>query len=125
MHYNTFDDLGHFFQHGLTSFQAWISNHMPNQMRGEITYPFPNFNGANVWELTGNVTTQWMNYLPTLRIKLKRTHGQPNHSSDVIMGAMASQITSLNIVYSTVYSDADHRTHQSSASRAFVRGIHR
>ena len=41
------------------------------------------------------------------------------------MGAMASQITSLTTVYSTVYSDADQRKHQSSASLAFVRGIHR
>ena len=41
------------------------------------------------------------------------------------MGATASQITSLPIVYSTVYSDADQRKHQSSASLAFVRGIHR
>ena len=41
------------------------------------------------------------------------------------MGAIASQITSLTIVYSTVHSDADQRKHQSSASLAFVRGIHR
>ena len=41
------------------------------------------------------------------------------------MGAIASQITSLTIVYSTVYSDADQRKHQSSVSLAFVRGIHR
>ena len=41
------------------------------------------------------------------------------------MGVIASQITSLGIVYSTVYSDADQRKHQSSASLAFVRGIHR
>ena len=41
------------------------------------------------------------------------------------MGAIASQITSLTIVYSPVYSDADQRKHQSSASLAFVRGIHR
>ena len=41
------------------------------------------------------------------------------------MGAMASQITSLTIVYSTVNSGADQRKHQSSASLAFVRGIHR
>ena len=41
------------------------------------------------------------------------------------MGAMASQITSLTIVYSTAYSDADQRKHQSSASLAFVQGIHR
>ena len=47
------------------------------------------------------------------------------HYSDVIMSGIASQITSLTIVYSTVYSDADQRKHQSSASLAFVRGIHR
>ena len=41
------------------------------------------------------------------------------------MGAIASQITSLTIVYSTVYSDADQRKHQSSASLNFVQGIHR
>ena len=41
------------------------------------------------------------------------------------MGATASQITSLTIVYSTVYSDADQIKHQSSASLAFVWGIHR
>ena len=41
------------------------------------------------------------------------------------MGTMASQITSLTIVYSTVYSDADQRKYQSSTSLAFVRGIHR
>ena len=40
------------------------------------------------------------------------------------MGAIASQITSLTIVYSTVYGDANERKHQSSASLAFVRGIH-
>ena len=41
------------------------------------------------------------------------------------MGTLASQTTSLIIVYSTVYSGADQRKHQSSASLAFVRGIHR
>ena len=47
------------------------------------------------------------------------------HYNHVIMGAIASQITSLTIIYWTVYSDADQRKHQSSASLAFVRGIHR
>ena len=47
------------------------------------------------------------------------------HYSDVIMSAMASQITSLTIVCSTIYSGADQRKHQSSAPLAFVRGIHR
>ena len=41
------------------------------------------------------------------------------------MSIMPSQITSLTTVYSTVYSGADQRKHQSSASLAFVRGIHR
>ena len=41
------------------------------------------------------------------------------------MSTMASQITSLTVVYWTVYSDADQRKHQSSASLAFVWGIHR
>ena len=41
------------------------------------------------------------------------------------MGEVAFQIISLTIVYSTVYSDADQWKYQSSASLAFVRGIHR
>ena len=47
------------------------------------------------------------------------------HYNDAIMGAIASQITSLTIVFSTVYLDTNQRKHQSSASLAFVRGIHR
>ena len=43
------------------------------------------------------------------------------HYNCVIM----TQITSLTIVYSTVYSGEDLRKHQSSASLAFVQGIHR
>ena len=41
------------------------------------------------------------------------------------MNTIVSQITSLTIVYSTVYSDADQNKHQSSASLAFVWGSHR
>ena len=52
-------------------------------------------------------------------------HGAWWHYSDVILGAMMSQITSLVIVYWTVYSDTHQRKHQSSASLAFVWGIHR
>ena len=47
------------------------------------------------------------------------------HNDDVIMTTTATQITSLTVVYSIVYSGADQRKHQSSASLAFVRGIHR
>ena len=41
------------------------------------------------------------------------------------MSVMASQITSLTAVYSTVYSGTDQTKYQNSASLAFVRGIHR
>ena len=77
--------------------------------KGPVTrkiFPFDDENIATT-DIVGVHTTTW------------RDNG------DVIMGAIASQITSLTIVYSTVYSDADQRKHQSSASLAFVRGIHR
>ena len=47
------------------------------------------------------------------------------NDSDVIMSAIASQISSVMIVCSTVCWSPDQRKHQSSASLAFVRGIHR
>ena len=47
------------------------------------------------------------------------------HYSDVIMRPMASQVSGVSIVYSTVCSGANQRKYQSSASLAFVRGIHR
>ena len=48
-----------------------------------------------------------------------------SHYNAVTMDSIPSQITSLTIVYSAVYSGTDQRKHQSSASLAFVRGIHR
>ena len=47
------------------------------------------------------------------------------HYNDIMVGAVAFQIASLTIVYSSVYSEADQRKRQSSASLTFVRGIHR
>ena len=40
--------LGSFYSHGLTLIPTWISNHIPRKVWNEITYPFPNFNGATV-----------------------------------------------------------------------------
>ena len=45
------------------------------------------------------------------------------HNNDVILSAMASQITSSTIVCSSGYSSADQRKHQSSAALAFVQRI--
>ena len=47
------------------------------------------------------------------------------HCCDVLMSVLAYQITGVSIVCSTVCSGANQRTHQSFASLAFVRGIHR
>ena len=47
------------------------------------------------------------------------------HYGDVIMTTIASEITSLTIVYTTFYSGADQSKHQSSASLAYVWGTHR
>ena len=59
-------------------------------------------------------------------IMFSRFSGRPSaHYNDVLMGTMASQITSLTIVYSIIYLGVDQRKHQSSASLAFVWGIHR
>ena len=52
-------------------------------------------------------------------------HFEHNHYDDVIMSAIVAHITSLTIVYSTVYPGADQSKHQSSASLASVCGIHR
>ena len=49
-------------------------------------------------------------------------HCQVFHYDDVIMSTIASQITSLTIVYSTIYSGEDQSKHQSSASLAFCVG---
>ena len=62
-----------------------------------------------------NLTTRWGMLSDTTT----------THYSDVIMGAMRSQITGVSIIYSTVGSGADQRKHQRSASLAFVGGIHR
>ena len=72
--------------------------------------------GSRKKQFSCAATTPFPQRLPGLSVR---------HCSDVIMSVMTSQITSLLIVYSTVYSDADQRKHQSSASLAFVRGIHR
>ena len=52
-------------------------------------------------------------------------HFVTEHYGDVIMGTIASQITSLTIVYSTVYSGADQRKTSKLRDTGFVWGIHR
>ena len=65
---------------------------------------------------------------PGIACKRSNRHEQTKrpvsiHYNDVIMISMASQITVVSFVYSTVCSGADQRKHQSSASLAFMREI--
>ena len=79
----------------------------------------------NIVLFNEHITGQVVAHLVGSRISCSICHLKLQHHNDVIMDAIASQITSLTIVYSTVYSDADQRKHQSSSSLAFVLGIHR
>ena len=87
-----------------------------------VTCVFPAQRASNA---DFDVSLMWVHCLFELVIWSVSCMCKCHHYNDVIMGVMASQITSLAIVYSTGYSDADQRKHQSSASLAFVRGIHR
>ena len=65
-------------------------------------------------------------YIPVIFVFLFACyHGWNTHYSNVIMGAMVSHLTAVSIVCSIVCSGADQRKHQSPASLAFVREIHR
>ena len=75
------------------------------------------------WLIWGDTTRALNMFVIHINMTLASTSKQ--HYSDVIMGTIESQITSLTIVYLAVYSGADQRKHQSSTLLAFVRGIHR
>ena len=70
------------------------------------------------------ITPQWLNVSSVSHWSVPM-HCVVIRYDDVIMCTIASQITSLTAIYSTVYSGADQSKHQSSASLAFVWGIHR
>ena len=80
------------------------------------------WSGTSLWSFCNMQVIVWNPHITKLRQSWR--HYQMVHYNDVIMSAMASQITSLMIVYSTVCSGADKKKHQSSAPLAFVRGIH-
>ena len=97
---------------GLNGVRAWIGNHTHALMWGVITHPSHNLNDGQT------------------KSPLKLWHGGIITSpslcySDVIMNVMASQITGVLTACSTYCTGAGQRKHQSSASLAFVRGIHR
>ena len=92
---------------------------------GRVTGPITSYNGTQLHAY--GTRTWWPLCLQMLQDLMVQAHCslQKHHYDDFIMGRMGSQITSLTTVYSTVYSGADQSKHQSSASLAFVWGIHR
>ena len=83
---------------------------------------------------TWDVTVVGIEYMHVLRVHYECSIGNLSplrdclfrHHSDVIMSAIASQITGVSIVCKTVFfSGADQRKYQWSASLAFLMGIHR
>ena len=89
---------------------------------GSITPPVTPLSGDNRTSRS-HISKNTMGSFLALTSHARREHQL--HYNDVIMCTIASQITSVTIVYSTGYSDADQRKHQSSASMAVVRGSHR
>ena len=80
--------------------------------------------------------SRWFSIMYHYVLNIQRSFGKVNrmsrynrydkiHYDDVIMTMLASQITSLTVVYSIVYSGVNQTKHQSCASLAFVREIHR
>ena len=59
-------DKGHikdpFYLRGWTKILACMSIHMPSKLWGEITYPFPHFNGntVEVWEWANKSTRHFI-----------------------------------------------------------------
>ena len=53
---------GPFYKRGLIFIPAWISNYIHHKVWDEITYPFPNFNGATVevWEWISNIIPHFL-----------------------------------------------------------------
>ena len=117
--YNSFEDQGdvsHFVSSPKYSLKVFVlqKSHFLWEFQAETLY------GQRVQSFS--LTPVLTDFLTSWSLWNKH---QCHHYNDVIMGVMASQITSLTIVYSTVYLGADQRKDQSSASLAFVLGIHR
>ena len=136
--YGIFDALG-FEQNGriLTLCRRQFLMHFYDTYILYFNSIAPRFLGIYLWH---KVTTGSSNGLAPSRIisadkrdrrtrsilaRYLRNFWNLSHYNDVIISAMASQITGVSIACSAVGSGTDQRKHQSSASLAFVRGSHR
>ena len=106
---------GSVIPHDWTMVDFWKKNR-----NTELTTIYRIYKTPKATKTTKMIATQML-----FEIQVIQADGEIMHYTDVIMTTMTSEITSLTVVYSTVYSDADQRKHQSSASLAFLWGIHR
>ena len=110
----------------LTSLALWQSNDCPNASKATLM----NMDKYFMWihyERLRNHNKAKHNTTVCIFLEIYCTcqlYSKP-HYTGVIMTQMTAQMTSLTVVDSIVYSGADQRKHQISASLAFVRGIHR
>ena len=74
------------------------------------------------WTITDLYNGRLWSKVSQISADYSQSDSKVKSSSDVIMTTMASQITSLAVVYSTVHSGADQRKHQSSASYGLCAG---
>ena len=107
-------DTAYLRRHHAHYYVTVMTNYDPFRWR---MYALPN----SVISRINNVQSFQYNDIFVWRRKRFHTY----HYADVIMTTIAPQITSRTIVYSTIYSGADQSKHQSSASLAFVWGVHR
>ena len=107
--------------HGETGFITLIATTMIDIIMYSGEQSTPNTN-TRVLCINFGFNVRWSCYARVQNVFL---HACLIHYNDVIMVTMASHIISPAIVHTAVYSGADQRKHQCSASVAFVWGIHR
>ena len=105
---------------------AWTNSWANNGDTGDLRRHCARYDVTVMWEIISEMT---LPLPPIMSLSTEngvcRNQDIDGHKIDVIMTTMAYQITSLTVLYSAVYSDADQRKRQSSPSLAFVWGIHR
>ena len=113
---------------GHNELKGIIKAHVWDNPMKTLFRSYPSSNQFEIWRKVRTISykTYWWLFLHTWYLQQQTYYDMRGiHYCDAIMGTVASQITSLMIVYTTVYSDANQSKHQSSASLAFVWGIHR
>ena len=108
----------------------WVKTNLQDQMRNILVLGF----GATyiisltlphaLWSWGGSILESCPSVCPSLLLQTEFLLLLTPNYSDIIMSMMASQITGISIVCSTVCTGADQGKHQSFASLAFIRWIH-